>query len=505
MVAVTGMVLTAAVATADVSSAEVPLTREVFSAPQRRGWSDQNLGRTTGNDQYAQAGVTGLRSSEHLAGFLLRYRTDNNKIRVAVSGTNWLIKGTGTTEVTGEFRHSSSGVLRVEATGQTVRILWNGTVVTTQNLARSYAGKGVAATVRQASRGVQMFNIRAGSLRGSTTPSIDPSPSPAPSPAIDPPPSPATPVTVSAGDGHWYSGAAGDDMANGQWEAWRGSPAGIAGTWDDTREAQVELYSICRGQYTDWNRPLDIAIGGIYRSAGESWSKAASGAYDQRWTDVLTLAQKCWGSRPAGNLFIRFAHEMNLSNDWKVDAGDEGNFVKTFQRIAAVRDQVFPGAKLVFCPNEDSANGSGDVRELWPGTDANGRNYADVYAVDQYNWYPFADTAAEFQKKINNVADDGAPIGIEKHRQFAESLGAPFAIGEWSNQGDPDSGGGGGEAPVYVQELNTWLRSHAGDPADPRPGQVVYDVHFNLWRQYQFWNSTIQPKTAAAYRALPWG
>jgi hypothetical protein len=294
-------------------------------------------------------------------------------------------------------------------------------------------------------------------------------------------------------------------MADGAWEKWRGSAAGIAGVWDDTKAAQVEVWSICGGQYKNWNKPLDLAMGAIYRSSGESWSAAANGAYDKRWTQVLTTMKKCWGSRDPGKLFIRFGHEMNLTNDWKVAAGEEDKYVQTFRRLAGIRDQVFPGAKLVFSPNEGSASGSGDVRKLWPGKDANGRNYADVYAVDAYNWWPHVTTAAGFQEKINKVAGNGAPVGIEKHRQYAESLGAPFAMSEWSNRAVASDGGGGGESPTFVQEYNAWLRSHAGDPENPRPGQVLYDVHFNLWDEYQFWADTRQPRTAEAYRKLPWG
>lgn len=294
-------------------------------------------------------------------------------------------------------------------------------------------------------------------------------------------------------------------MGSGAYDSWRSTPAGIAGVWDDTKAAQVEVWSICGGQYKTWNRPLDLAMGAIYRSSGETWSAAAGGAYDSRWTSVLTTMKKCWGTRDPGKLFIRFGHEMNLTNQWQVKAGEEEQYVRTFRRLADIRDRVFPGAKLVFSPNEGSAGGSGDVRKLWPGKNSNGRNYADVYAVDAYNWYPHATTTTSFAEKINTVASNGAPVGLEKHRQYAESLGAPFAVSEWSNQGDPGSGGGGGESPTYVREFYNWLRSHGGDVNNPQPGQVIYDIQFNLWREYQFWPNTIQPQTADAYRKLAWG
>ena len=76
----------------------------------------------------------------------------------------------------------------------------------------------------------------------------------------------------------------------------RGSQADIAGVWDDTAASQVEVWSICEGQYKSWDKALDLAMGGIFRSKGESWSKAASGSYDKRWTQVLTRMKKCWAT-----------------------------------------------------------------------------------------------------------------------------------------------------------------------------------------------------------------
>jgi hypothetical protein len=198
---------------------------------------------------------------------------------------------------------------------------------------------------------------------------------------------------------------------------------------------------------------------------------------------------------------------MNLKNDWYVRGGEEGDFVKALVQFSNLRYQIMPGVKIVLCPNDGTDGGLGglDVRKLWPGTDAQGRQVADVYAVDSYNMWPHTTTAEQFQKKINSVDDDGSPVGIERHRQFAESKGVPFAIGEWSNNGDPGDSDGGGESVEYVRDFYKWARSHAGDVNHPKPGQLLYEVQFNLWNQYQFWPKTMQPRTAEAYKSLPWG
>ncbi|HEY6796809.1 MAG TPA: hypothetical protein VI248_19230 [Kineosporiaceae bacterium] len=321
-------------------------------------------------------------------------------------------------------------------------------------------------------------------------------------------PSTAASATPSAAWQGWLSGASSDESADGRYGAWRGTPIQIGGTWDNGNAEQVEMYSICKGAWTTWNKPLDVAIGAIDVTRGETWAAAAKGAYTARWTKNLTRIKECWGSRDPALLYIRFAHEMNLlSINWHVRAGEEAAFVKALTIYSDLRHQILPGARIVLCANDGTDPGLGglDIRKLWPGKDAQGRPVADVYAVDSYNMHPHVTTRAEFLKKINGVYPNGIPLGIEKHRQFAAQVGAPFAIGEWSNNGDPDNAGGGGESPTYVQEFYRWAASHAGDVRHPAPGQLLYEIHFNLWNQYAFWPRTDQPRTAAAYRALKWG
>jgi len=293
-------------------------------------------------------------------------------------------------------------------------------------------------------------------------------------------------------------------MASGGFDSWRGAASGIAGSWDDNADAQMELWSICGGQYSKWDKALDLAVGGIYLNQGQSWSAAARGDYNDRWTKILSKAKQCWGSRDPGKLFIRFAHEMNLPNEWRVRGGQEGDFVRAITQFSNIRYQVFPGAKIVLCPNDGTDGGLGglDIRKLWPGKDSQGRQVADVYAVDSYNAWPHTTTVDSFNKKINESADDGSPVGIEKHRQFAEAKGVPFGIGEWSNNGDPGDADGGGESTQFVKSFYQWAKSHGGDIDHPKPGQLLYEVQFNLWNQYEFWPDTIQPQTAAANRQL---
>jgi hypothetical protein len=536
MTAVAGMVLTGAIVAAGTSSAETIYTRAGFSPKGTWAWyNDTSLGKTKSGDQYAQTQVGGLLDSDHNAGFFMRYSSKRSRVLVAVSGTGWKIEPSIGRVLTGSFAHGSSGTFRAELQGQTVRVLWNGAVVTSQKIDGSYQGRSVVASIWQSSPTVRMTALETSSLSALPRSPVQPT---ATQPSVtgtrtsasmgEPVSTSASNTTststsgtltttststaasetdVASGARQWLSGAAGDDMGNGGFDRWRATPAGIAGTWDDASAAvQQELYSICGGQYSKWDRSLDLAVGGIFLKQGDSWSSAASGAYNDRWRKLFTKMKACWGGRDPGRLYVRFAHEANLdSSDWRVRSGEESDFAAAFTQFSNVRYDVFPGAKLVFCPNDGSSGGMGDVRKMFPGPDAQGRPTADVYGTDSYNMWPHTTSTSQFNKKINSADDDGAPLGIERHRQLAEQHGVPFIIGEWSNNGDSGDADGGGESPEFVRDFYDWAKTHAGDVNHPRAGQLLYEVHFNLWKQYQFWPSTMQPETAAAYQALQWG
>ena len=117
-------------------------------------------------------------------------------------------------------------------------------------------------------------------------------------------------------------------------------------------------------------------------------------------------------------------------------------------------------------------------------------------AVDSYNNYPWVNTVADFGAKITKVDRFGAPVGIEKHRQFAASVGRPLAISEWSSNSSK------GDAPVYVSEFHRWVTSHAGAGA----GQVPYEIMFNVGSYgsgvFQVFPRTQQAKATGAYARL---
>ncbi len=290
--------------------------------------------------------------------------------------------------------------------------------------------------------------------------------------------------------GAQLSGASGTGAANGVLSAWRGTPIEIGGTWMDSYEAQTALWAIAPGgQWAQWRKDLDLAVGAIYRSRGETWKAAAAGRYDARWRKSLKRIRTYWGNRP-GTLHIRFAHEFNGHwTPWYVRGKDAGNFVKAWRRYRALQKQILPNAKLVFNPNDQTAKRLKlDWRKAFPGT-----AYVDEMGVNSFNQYPYLATEAKFNWKINRLDRYGAPLGIERHRQFAESLGLPMAIPEWSSNSRL------GDGAAYIGYFAAWLHVHAGTGA----GQIPYEILFHVTEyeegKYAMYPKTKMPKAAAAY------
>jgi hypothetical protein len=304
----------------------------------------------------------------------------------------------------------------------------------------------------------------------------------------------------------WYSGGSSDAAANGKFGRWRGEPVTFGGTWDNGNKEMVAQTSICTGAWKSWNKPLDTAIGGIDKYKGESWAKAARGAYDARWLRTLQKMKSCWGSRHPGNLYIRFAHEMNLKDmPWRVRGGEEKNFIKALTRFSNLRYQLLPEAKLVLCTSDGTSGELKlDLQKIWPGKDPQGRQIINIYGVDTYNSWIVIHNTQEFIDKLTRQ-QSGQPLGLELHRQLAVRWGVPFAVCEWSGNGNPKDEGTGADLPIYYTLMNEWFRQHAGDPTKPVPGQLLYEIQFNYQPRFMLLPTKVQPKAAAEYRRLFWG
>ena len=287
------------------------------------------------------------------------------------------------------------------------------------------------------------------------------------------------------------SGASGQTVENGTFATWRGSPLDIVGTWNDSREAQTAQWSL--EAYNGWNGDVDNAIGAIF--GGESWSAAANGAYDARWTRALQKVNELRQGK--GRVYLRFAHEFNGDwYDWSVRAGQEADFVKAWRRFHGLFEQhMDPRHQLVYSPNWDTTMSGLDIRATWPGKD-----YVDVISPDYYNQYPYNTTRDGWWSTMTSREGNGGPKGMETWRQFAEQQGLPIGLSEWG--GRAPSGGQGGDNPAFVTFMHEWMGQHAGTG----PGDFLYEIYFNVNgfgdNQFEIYPTTKMPKVAAKYREL---
>lgn len=287
----------------------------------------------------------------------------------------------------------------------------------------------------------------------------------------------------------WLSGSAGPGVVDGSFAEWRGSEVPVTATWADTNDAMVNLYELQPGaQFDGWEGHLDISVGAI--GPDETWAEAAAGAYDDRWRQSLSNLETLRGDRDA-TTYIRFAHEMNGDwYDWGVDRTSAEDFVVAWHRFRELQQELYPEAELVFSVSSESVGTGMDWRDMFPGAE-----HVDLMGVDQYNQYPWVSTVEEWESSVLEVDQWGAPKGLVRHAEFAEQVGLPFSVNEWSNNASM------GDSPVYMEQMHRFFQAYAGDG----PGRLVYEVHFNIDQDDNSWAvhpETRMPESAEAYRQL---
>jgi hypothetical protein len=349
----------------------------------------------------------------------------------------------------------TSGALEAAAQGNTVTVSWNGATAITYTLTRTYSGKGC---------GLQVWQDVANSVAVGGT----------------------CDDAASQASAHWLSGASGPQASDGSFGTWRGDPIDIDGTWINSADAPTLASG---GELANWTGPVDI---GVAPPDWQGWQAEADGVHDSYYHQLFaTLAQLRAGR---GTTYVRPWYEFNGNwMAWSVTSSDIDNFKAAWIRMANIARQEFPGVKLVFCAS--ASNGS-DVYSAYPGS-----AYVDVGGIDFYNNWPWVTTQAGFDDKANSGA--GA-YSLNDLTTFYAQQGVPVAIDEWANQGEAQdaSTGGGGESPQFIDSMRAWMTDHASTDGAAGPGQLLYELYFNLDSdQFQLYPSdqTVQPQTAAEY------
>jgi hypothetical protein len=275
------------------------------------------------------------------------------------------------------------------------------------------------------------------------------------------------------GSGAWLSGISMD--AVNTIGAWRGRAVEVVSTWSDsTANDQINLWTVAPGgEFYNWTQPLDLAIGAIYTNAGETWSAAASGAYDSRWIQTLQNLNTWRGSRTT---YLRFAHEMNGNwFPWSVTSGTTASFITAWRRFRGLQLTYAPNAKLVFSPNVESS--SIGWPSMWPGD-----TYVDVLGVDMYNQFQAqVSSSADWTAKLNTSVTVGGvsePRGLGAYRQYAQTHGVPISIPEWGGNSESEASGGNNGA--FITGVLNYVFANAGNTA----GKFLYEVYFNAVTDY---------------------
>jgi len=306
--------------------------------------------------------------------------------------------------------------------------------------------------------------------------------------------------TSGGATGSWLSGGSGDEVTDGTFGTWRGTPVVIGTTWSTvtTNDSECEAAMVAcwqfdlASQYQNWPGDVDWSPGALLPSQQYQWYRAATGEYDDLWSRSLNAIKTKWYACSRGTCYIRFAHEMSGNwYPWGVPADQVENFKIGWRRYRGLQQQIFPAAKLVFGTNTDTSFGY-DWRTLWPGD-----QYVDVYGTD---WY-----ASFYKLSIINgqqYAGDGGPLSLEGHRQFAQDHGVPFCIPEWGVMNGP---AGTGDDPSYIQYVHDFCVSNGGTGA----GNVLYECYFNIdngdgnrFLLLRGGSTADNPNAAARYRSL---
>lgn len=285
----------------------------------------------------------------------------------------------------------------------------------------------------------------------------------------------------------WKSGALGQGVDDGTFEAWRGTRVDLASAWGDNDSTnQLAAWALdAAGPYGNWNRDMDYSIGAIWKSEGMTWANAAAGNYDTQWTNALNSVKTKWYRIRRGHLYLRFAYDMNGNwQPWWVADGEVNDFKTAWVRFFNLQRAILPAASLVFGVHGTSIGPTYDWRILWPGD-----QYVDMCEV---LW-----NAQHWSQQATNPTDPyGGPQALALHQQFARSHGKTLAV-HWTCRKDFV-----GDDPAYVDYMKNFFVAERGFG----PGCIVYESYYNnpasAYAQLYPDTTTQLPLSAARYKAL---
>jgi hypothetical protein len=110
--------------------------------------------------------------------------------------------------------------------------------------------------------------------------------------------------------------------------------------------------------------------------------------------------------------------------------------------------------------------------------------------------------ACDAGRRPGRSTSDGGPPDLRGWQEFAADRGKPLSVPEWGLDpfavGDADN-------PGYVRAMHAFLARYAARPGESPAGRVIYDICFGAGVPASRIDAAANPRSGAAYRALPWG
>jgi Glycosyl hydrolase family 26 len=246
----------------------------------------------------------------------------------------------------------------------------------------------------------------------------------------------------------WASGAylpADTPDAAASFGTWRGHPLDVVDDWS----ARWTWQDIVNPSwlYQRWSGvPYTMAFGvamlpeGV---SGVSLQACANGSYNSYWRQFGSVIN----SYGLGRSIIRLGWEFN--GNWYVwSATNPTTWAKCWRQIVTSARKTAPGLQWDWNVNRGVSSGLADPTQAYPGD-----SYVNMIGVDSYDWWPAATTDSGWQTQLNGKQ------GLSYWLSFAEAHGKPLSVPEWGNVST--STYGGGDDPLYVQDMRSFFAANA--------------------------------------------
>jgi hypothetical protein len=247
-----------------------------------------------------------------------------------------------------------------------------------------------------------------------------------------------------------------------EWANWRGRPVDVSETWNDAKDSSGKLdWGDMNALYTVHEYYSDGKWGGALSLAQPMYAQDENVNGCATTDEISTWANALKDAWPRADAFIRLGWEFNGDwYTWKQNPGDAAAFKSCWIRWHDTLKAASPDFKLVWNPNNQSSNGSLDVRSFWPG-----KEYVDAAGPDAY---ALSENGSLID--VNKKGPNGEPLGINAWVDWVAQQGVPFASPEWAIRDQT----WGSTDPEYLTQMRTAFQKAASSSTG-----LAYESYFD--------------------------